>query len=106
MIAYAQSRHLFFGQNIKLPTTQTSKKQEITNFTVIEINKNGQIFLNKKPILMDKLKKSLTNIKDKSKHIFIRADKNLAYGKIMTILDFVKQAGLHKVYLLSLKNKN
>jgi biopolymer transport protein TolR len=64
---------------------------------VLGIDVNGQYFLNKKPIHNADLPELLKQIYDnrtQDKIMYLKADKNLDYGKITTAIDIASHAGV------------
>lgn len=78
------------GQNL-LPHPEEDQDQ------VLGIDANGQYFLNKKPIENASLGAALDGIYSKrteDKILYVKADKNLAYGKIQDALDVASHNGV------------
>lgn len=72
-------------------------RPEEDNEQVLGIDNTGQYFLNREPIKNENLKNILTDIYNKrteNKILFIKADKNLKYGKVLNALDIAAQSGV------------
>ncbi|MCS6983723.1 MAG: biopolymer transporter ExbD [Leptospiraceae bacterium] len=80
---------------IQLPKSSTAQVETQQNI-VIYVQKNDRIFLNEKPVSLTDLPAELTRIvKDKDKdHIVIKGDREVSYQSIITIMDYVNQAGI------------
>ena len=65
-------------------------KQE-NNFIIISIDKLGNIFINKKKILLEDLRINILNlIETSSKVVVLNADKNVSHGVVITVLDYLR----------------
>jgi len=82
---------------VELPKASRNQ-EEILKTQTIEIDRNGHIYLNSKPLLLDDLRIFLSSM-DKSIPILIRADKNISLQTFVDVLDIVKNLGFKKVSL-------
>jgi biopolymer transport protein TolR len=91
------------GINVDLPDTQTSPLKGHDEPLTISIDKAGLIYIVDSQIpekeLIDKLK-AITQAKMDTR-IFVRADKTLSYGKIMSVVGEINAAGFSKVALIT-----
>lgn len=66
---------------------------------IVTLQKDGKVFFNNFPInkkdLIDTVEKSLTNKEDTP--VFVKADRALAYGKVIEVVDQLKEAGVRYV---------
>jgi len=86
---------------VELPKVGETLKQQV-NPIVISIKKNGKIEIDGKAFKNDTLLahvKKITN-KNPKQSVVIAADKNVNYGKVITIMDLLKQNEVGKVGLL------
>ncbi|MHB8882724.1 MAG: ExbD/TolR family protein [Thermodesulfovibrionales bacterium] len=82
---------------VELP--KASKNQaEMLKTQTIEINREGQVYLNARPVSIDGLKESMQNL-GKDIPILIRADRTLALQIFVDVIDVVKNLGFKKVSL-------
>ena len=88
-------------QSIKmdLPTaTQASRdfKPQIIN---IDVDRNGQPFIDKQPKTLAEVFSYLTNrlSSDTNPPVYIRGDKDASHGSVVSVLDLVRKAGILKV---------
>ena len=92
------------GVTIDLPDSEAQAISEEDNKPLeITLSKNGEIFVGETETKRNRLinlLKSLPNINPDSR-IYIRADKDLDYGKVMDILGSINGAGYKKVALIS-----
>jgi biopolymer transport protein ExbD len=82
---------------VELPRASRNQ-EEILKTQTIEIDRNGHIYLNSKPLLLDDLRIFLNPL-DKNIPILIRADKNICLQSFVDVLDIVKSIGFKKVSL-------
>lgn len=83
------------GIKINLPqgkSKEAGSEQEL----VISLNKQGEIFFNSYPIQRNKLTQAVKDmLKGKEEApVFIRADESVSYGKVIQIVDELKQANV------------
>lgn len=80
---------------IELPKSQTAQS-EMQRTVVISVKNNNQIYLNDRRIELKSLPVELKKtIKDKEKdHVIIKGDKKASYQSIVSVMDYVHQAGI------------
>ncbi len=82
---------------VELP--RASKNQaEVLKTQTIDIDRNGQIYLNSRPLSIDSMKETLQPL-SREVPILIRADKTLALQTFVDVIDAVKNLGFKKVSL-------
>ena len=75
---------------VELPKASSSVSQD-KKFITISIDKVGNLFLNKKKILLEDLKISILNlISEGSKLVVLNADKNVSHGVVINVLDSLR----------------
>ena len=86
---------------VELPKVGETLKQQV-NPIVISIKKNGKIEIDGKTFKNDALLAHVKKITDKNpkQSVVIAADKKVSYGKVITIMDLLKQNEVGKVGLL------
>ena len=94
---------LTVGVPVDLPKTNANRIVGQDEPLVISVNKRGGLFLQDTEIKHDQLVPRLTAITQNRKgaRIFIRGDKNIAYGQIMTVMGALNQAGFNRVALIT-----
>ena len=76
--------------NVDLPKASNSINQT-NKFVNISIDKAGNLFINKKSIEIQDLKRKVVNLIDKSKNlVIINADKNISHGYVISVLDVLR----------------
>lgn len=83
---------------VNLPQASTVK-QEIPRTVNVTVMQNGQILFDQEEIPLFLLAKrvGIELLKQPDNVFVLRADKQVEYGKVITVLDELKQAGAHKV---------
>jgi biopolymer transport protein ExbD len=82
---------------VELPKA-SEKQSESIDSLIIEIDIEGRIYLNSKPVNLKDLKESTESF-DKTTPVTIRADKNIVLQVFVDVLDVVKKASFEKVTL-------
>lgn len=91
------------GVNIELPKGKAEivvvKKEPL----VVSIKKDGSIFLEKDAIKLNIISNKLSEIAmgDKRVKIFVKADKDIAYNRVITVVSAIYNAGFFDVTLIT-----
>jgi biopolymer transport protein TolR len=96
------------GVSLRLPTaTNTVDKPESQDQTVVSIAANKEVYLNAKPIRESDLAQRLTDILEgkTTKIVLIKADEEVEYGAVMSVMDQLRQAAIEDVGLITEKRK-
>lgn len=94
---------LTVGVPVDLPKSQAKNLSDPIEPIIISLNKESKIFIQDKPIKRENLLARLEVI-TKNNHdaqIYLRADKHISYGKVMTIMGQVNAAGFSKLALIA-----
>ena len=94
---------LTVGVPVDLPKTQAAQINEAIEPLVVTINAEGKIFLQETETDFDSLVprlQAITGSKPDTR-IFVRGDKNVAYGRIMEVMGTISAAGFSKVALIA-----
>ena len=96
------------GINVDLPDTRSAPLKGHDEPLTLSIDKNGSIYIMDTKIeeknLVEKLK-AITHAKMDTR-IFVRGDKSISYGKIMSVVGEVNAAGFSKVALITNVKQN
>ncbi len=82
---------------LELPGASEMQSESI-EMLIIEIDTEGRIYLNSKPVVLNDLKE-FTKSFDKTTPVTIRADKNIVLQVFVDVLDIVNKVGFEKVTL-------
>jgi biopolymer transport protein TolR len=91
------------GVNVDLPKTDAAPLSSDSTPLTVSINAQGDIFLQDTAVQLPELVAKLQAIaqNDPARRIFVRGDKDLAYGRIMQVMSTITQGGFTKVALLA-----
>ena len=91
------------GVSVDLPKTDAQPLNTDSTPLTVSINADGQIYLQNDPVDLGQLVTKLQAVSqnDSERRIFVRGDKNLAYGRIMQVMGTITQGGFTKVALLA-----
>jgi biopolymer transport protein ExbD len=84
---------------VDLPHGKSREAGAVTQELVVTVNKDGKLFFNSYPVerknLVSVVQKSLKSNADTP--VFVRADQVVSYGKVIEVVDELKQAGVKYV---------
>ncbi len=88
---------------VDLPKTQAHTLNQDKEPLVVSIDSSGKVFLQDKSMKLEDLVPKLKAITgaNPDARIFVRGDKDLAYGKIMEVMGTISSAGFTKVALVA-----
>jgi len=91
------------GVSVDLPKTNAQPLNSDSQPLTVSINAEGRIFLQDQDVDLPDLVARLQAIaqNDAERRIFVRGDKDLAYGRIMQVMGTITQGGFTKVALLA-----
>ncbi len=91
------------GVNVSLPEATTQALPSDQDHLVISIDSDQFIYINELKVDMDFLKEKLSKILEnrKDKQVYLRADKEVAYGQVVRVMAEVKNAGVEKLGMLT-----
>ena len=84
------------GIKIDLPKAVTSEVVQ-ENALVITVTSDNRFYLNESPITFAELKNKLESPSSKSKPILIKADRDVALGRVVSIWDFCREIGITQI---------
>lgn len=91
------------GVNVELPETTAKSLRQEEKPIVITISKEGDISINNIPLaralMVQELQKNYNS--NKNQPIFLRADKNVPYGHVVTVMADVKEVGFDKIGMIT-----
>jgi biopolymer transport protein TolR len=91
------------GVSVDLPKTNAQQINSDAQPLTVSINAGGDIFLQDQAVDLPDLVAKLQAIAQNNpeRRIFVRGDKDLAYGRIMQVMGTITQGGFTKVALLA-----
>ena len=91
------------GVSVDLPKTDAKPLNTDSQPLTVSIDASGKIFLQDQEVQLAELVTKLQAIaqNNQDRRIFVRGDKDLAYGRIMEVMGTITQGGFTKVALLA-----
>jgi len=91
------------GVSVDLPKTDAKPLNTDSQPLTVSVDASGKIFLQDQELDLADLVAKLQAIaqNDQDRRIFVRGDKDLAYGRIMQVMGTITQGGFSKVALLA-----
>ena len=91
------------GVTVDLPKTNAQPLNTDAEPVTVSINSAGDIYIQDAKVDIADLVAKLQNISQNNpdRRIFVRGDKDLAYGRIMQVMGIITQGGFTKVALLA-----
>lgn len=94
------------GVEVNLPKATTGPVSGTSEQIVVSIDKEGRIYIGAGNLvsldeLGAKLKAIMDTRKEEDRKVFIKADKDLAYGGIMSVMSSLHQVGITQIGLVS-----
>jgi len=86
------------GIDINLPQAK-GKEMPPTERIVITVKKDGKIYLDKTAVTITSLKAALA--KKSSKEVFLKADKDVPYGNVVTVMGELREMGIEKLGMVT-----
>jgi biopolymer transport protein TolR len=94
---------LTVGVPVELPQTQASAINEESEPLVVTVNREGTIYIQEQEVAFENLVTRLNAITDANPdtRIFVRGDREIAYGRIMQVMGRLNGAGFERVALIT-----
>lgn len=91
------------GVPVDLPETKADNIQDEEEPLVVSVTKDGKIFLQETGIELEALAPRLAAISNNNPEvkIFVRADKDIDYGTVLTVMGELTSAGFRRLALIS-----
>ncbi len=86
------------GIDINLPQAK-GKEMPPAERIVITIKKDGKIYLDKTSVTIKSLKAALS--KKSSKEVFLKADKSVPYGNVVSVMGELREMGIEKLGMVT-----
>lgn len=92
------------GVEVDLPETRTVKELPSDDATIVlSVAKDGTIFLDEYEVEFDKLAARLEKLAGTNKSLFLRADAEVAYGRVVEVMGEIKAAGIDRLGVVAEK---
>jgi biopolymer transport protein TolR len=89
--------------DVNLPVATGTPQVNAEDRVVLTVNKQGNIYLDQTAYTLDTLRPKLQALYQtrRTKDIFLRADADVPYGKVVQVMDEVKKAGILKLGMIT-----
>lgn len=102
IISMITAPFLHQGMDIKLPqaATNTIKPEDRK---ILTVEKNKTVYLDKEEIGLARLEERLRSLKGTAPEVslYLRADRDVAYGTVVQVMDLIKRAGIDKLGIVT-----
>jgi biopolymer transport protein TolR len=89
--------------DVNLPVATGTPQVQAEDRLVLTVNKQGNIYLDRTAYTLDTLRPKLQALYQtrRNKDLFLRADADVPYGKVVQVMDEVKKAGILKLGMIT-----
>lgn len=93
------------GVDVGLPNALNTSNMPDTPEVVLAIKKDGTMYINQDKVTLENLQTQLEEafLTASDKKLYLRADQDLEYGKIVDILGFIREAGIDVMGIITEK---
>jgi biopolymer transport protein TolR len=93
------------GVDVKLPSALNTTSMPDSPDVVLAIKKDGTLYVNKDKVTMENLQNALEEafLTVSEKKLYIRADQDIEYGKIVDLIDVMREAGIEIIGIITEK---
>ncbi len=88
------------GIDVKLPEAKGKELPDEERITLV-IKKDGTIYMNETPVSMNAMSAKLRAISKLNPNVFLRADRDVPYGRVVGVMAEVKGAGIEKLGMIT-----
>jgi biopolymer transport protein TolR len=91
------------GVDVKLPAALNTSSMPDSPDVVLAVKKDGTIYVNEAKVTMENLQNALEEafLTVSEKKLYIKADQDLEYGKIVDLIDVMREAGIEIVGIIT-----
>jgi biopolymer transport protein TolR len=91
------------GVDVKLPSALNTASMPDSPDVVLAVKKDGTLYVNQEKVTMENLQNALEEafLTVSEKKLFIKADQDLEYGKIVDLIDVMREAGIEIVGIIT-----
>lgn len=101
------------GKEVPLPRTENHQDETDKNQPIVAIDKDGRLYFDKFPVAnVEQLKQMVDEAwraaesADATNRVFVKADKDLDYGKVYPVIDAMHELGAQGIDLGTNEKKN
>src|SRR5215510_2306496 len=89
--------------DVNLPVATGTPQVSAEDQVILTVNKQGNIYLDQTAYTLDTLRPKLQALYQtrRNKDLFLRADADVPYGKVVQVMDEIKKAGILKLGMIT-----
>ena len=90
------------GVQLKLPETRTQEgSPETPKDLIVAIGRDGKFYVDGEQLSPEAVRARLGTVarKDRNARVMVKGDREVAYQRVMEVMDFARQAGLSRIIL-------
>jgi biopolymer transport protein TolR len=88
------------GLDVDLPEAKGKDLPPEERATVI-VKRDGSLFLNNRAVTMEELREKLGAMSKLKPNVFLKADKDVPYGRVAETMGEIKEAGIEKLGMMT-----
>jgi biopolymer transport protein ExbD len=91
------------GVDVKLPSALNTSSMPDSPDVVLAVKKDGTLYVNQDKVTMENLQNALEEafLTVSEKKLYIKADQDLEFGKIVDLIDVMREAGIEIVGIIT-----
>jgi biopolymer transport protein TolR len=91
------------GVDVKLPSALNTASMPDSPDVVLAVKKDGTIYVNEDKVTMENLQNALEEafLTVSEKKLYIKADQDIEYGKIVDLIDVMREAGIEIIGIIT-----
>ena len=91
------------GVDVKLPSALNTASMPDSPDVVLAVKRDGTLYVNETKVTMENLQNALEEafLTVSEKKLYIKADQDLEYGKIVDLIDVMREAGIEIVGIIT-----
>lgn len=91
------------GVDVSLPEATAEPLESETEQLMVSVDPQGRVFINEVEIAVDTLGQKLTHILQgrSDRAVYLKADRDIAYGKVVRVMAEIKKAGVEKLGMVT-----
>ncbi|MCS6927472.1 MAG: protein TolR [Candidatus Binatia bacterium] len=91
------------GVHVDLPEVASGPLEGSDEQLVVSVTRDGKVLLNDSPVKVEELSQKLRTILHlrPDRAVYLRADKNIAYGRVVEVMAAVRDAGVRKLGMVT-----
>jgi len=88
------------GIKLELPRAESAIVYEQKDY-ILFVNRDGQMFLNEKEVMINNLESEIRLVLDRMKDraLILKADQDVSHGIVVKVMDMVKKGGIQKLII-------